>query len=49
MNTKYVKWLGLVGAIASGASLIASGQVQEGVGLIFASLSSAGILSGAQK
>lgn len=48
MKVKYVKWLGLLGALATGVSQIVAGDVVNGVGIISASLASAGIFSPAQ-
>lgn len=40
------RWVGLIGSLATAAALIAKGQTQEGIGLVFASLSSAGVIGG---
>lgn len=45
MKVKYVKWLGLLGALFAGASQIIAGDIVGGGGVIAASLSSAGVLS----
>lgn len=42
-KTKIAKWIGLFGAVASGVALTVNGQVQEGVGVIFAAFSSANL------
>lgn len=39
-QTKWVKYLGLLGGLFAGVSLIITGQTVEGVGLIAASLTS---------
>lgn len=48
MNVKYIKWLGLLGALFAGASQIAAGDIVNGAGIISASLASAGVLTRAQ-
>lgn len=45
MNTKHIKWFGLVGALFAGASSIVSGDIITGAGVISAALSSAGVFS----
>lgn len=45
MNTKYIKWLGLIGALFAGTSQILAGDLVSGSGVIAAALSSAGVLS----
>lgn len=49
MNTKYIKWLGLIGAIFAGTSQILAGDFVSGGGVIAAALSSAGVLSPSTK
>lgn len=48
MKVKYVKWLGLLGALSAGASQIVAGDLVSGGGVIAAALSSAGVFSGQQ-
>lgn len=48
MRIKYIKWLGLLGALFTGASQIAAGDIINGAGIISASLASAGVFSQAQ-
>lgn len=43
VKIKYVKIVGLLGGVLSGIALVLGGQTQEGIGLIFASLSSANL------
>lgn len=43
MRIKYVKYLGLLGALFTGGSLILAGSLSEGVGIIAAALSSASL------
>lgn len=45
MKVKYIKWLGLLGALFAGASQIAAGDVVNGSGIIAAALSSAGVFA----
>lgn len=45
MKVKYVKWLGLLGALFAGASQIIAGDVVGGGGVIAAALSSAGVFA----
>jgi hypothetical protein len=46
MSSKFVKILGFIGALATGASLIVAGDFAQGVGIIAAALSSATMFSG---
>lgn len=48
MNVKYVKWLGLLGAIFAGTAQILAGDFINGGGVIAAALSSAGVFGQAQ-
>lgn len=48
MNTKYIKWFGMLGAFFSGVAQIASGDIINGTGIIAASLTSAGIFAQAK-
>lgn len=45
MKIKYVKWLGLLGAVLSGAAQCIAGDFVSGAGVIAAALSSAGVLA----
>lgn len=45
MKVKYVKSLGLLGALFAGVSQIVAGDVVSGGGVIAAALSSAGVFS----
>lgn len=48
MNVKHIKLLGLLGALFTGASQIAAGDIVGGAGIISASLASAGVFTRAQ-
>lgn len=45
MKVKYIKLLGLLGALFAGTSTIIAGDVATGAGVIAAALSSAGVFS----
>lgn len=45
MKIKYVKWLGLLGAVFSGTAQCIAGDFVSGAGVIAAALSSAGVLA----
>lgn len=44
-----IKWLGILAAVCSAAAAIAAGDVPTAVGIIGASLSSAGVLASNQE
>lgn len=44
MNVKYIKWIGLLGALLAGTAQILAGDFVNGGGVIAAALSSAGVL-----
>lgn len=43
-NSKSLRWIGLIGAICSAVPLIANGQINEAVAIVFAAFSSAGVV-----
>lgn len=43
---KFVRWAGFVGSLLSGVALIMQGQIEVGMGVITAGLSSASIIPG---
>lgn len=45
MKVKYIKWIGLLGALFAGTAQILAGDIVTGGGVIAAALSSAGVLS----
>lgn len=44
LSVRIVKWLGVIAAVASAAAAVVAGDVPTAVGIIGASLSSAGVL-----
>lgn len=45
MEVKYIKWIGLLGALSAGTAQILAGDIVNGGGVIAAALSSAGVFS----
>lgn len=45
LKANTVRWVGLIGAALSAIALAMNGQINEGVGVMAAALSSAGVIS----
>lgn len=44
MTQKLIRWLGFIGSLASGVTIILKGDAQTGVGIVLAGFSSASII-----